>query len=160
MQSLNSNYLFLNASDIEKNALLNFVKEEIYPFKENQYPNFFKMNDIKLVIHEYLNKKKFEFSVRSNFDHNYKITCQKNKYGVCVQLGNIGSFGLDIHKLNDCFRFNIIEKAVVIIPDNSLIKKMKSGNNASLERISEKKMYWSRQFLMPTLILGIGIIDQ
>ena len=47
MQSLNSNYIFLNASDIEKNALLNFVKEEIYPFKENQYPNFFKMNDIK-----------------------------------------------------------------------------------------------------------------
>lgn len=160
MQSLNSNYLFLNTIDNDKENLLNFVKEEIYPIKKNQYPNFFRMGDIKLVLHEYLHKNKFEFAVKSHSDHNFKITCQKNNFGVCVQFGNIASFGLDIHKLNDCFKFNVIEKAIVIIPQHSLIKKLRSGNNPSLERISDNKQYWSRQFLMPTLILGLGIIDR
>ena len=39
MQSLNK-IIFLNSTDIEKKALLNFVKKEIYPIKENQYQNF------------------------------------------------------------------------------------------------------------------------
>lgn len=111
-------------------------------------------SDLKLAI----NDKFLEAGWAQNFKisgSNLYVSFKRDRTAACVQLGNVARVYADILKLQNLFDRKVIDRAILIVPSDSLSKEF-GANHASFGRTVRDIETLALSITCPILVVSIN----
>lgn len=118
--------------------------------------NYVNISDYKKIIEEFLPKLGAAKRVRVDIESQMYVTAVYQKFGICIQFGNVSRFYADLIKLQHLKSIGAIKEGLIITLCKDQHKHFKLSNCTSFERASKEIKIFKTFINSPIMIFGIN----